>query len=60
MKTERNIICAAFIIIGFFILCGNEESQKLSEITERLIVSFIFFINAAFIWAANKSNKEVK
>jgi hypothetical protein len=58
MKTERNILCGGLILIGMFILCGNDEATA-NEVIERIFVSSVFFINAGLIWLANKSNKEV-
>ena len=59
MKTERNILCGGLILIGFFILCGNDEASA-NEIIERICVSSVFFVNAALIWLANKSNEKAK
>lgn len=59
MKKERNILCSGLILIGLFILCGNDEATA-NEVIERILVSSVFFINAGLIWLANKSNKEAK
>lgn len=59
MKTVRNILCGGLILIGFFILCGNDEASA-NEVMERICVSSVFFVNSGLIWLANKSNKEAK
>jgi hypothetical protein len=59
MKKERNILCCALILIGMFILCGNDEASA-NEAIERICVSSVFFVNAFLIWLANKSNEEAK
>lgn len=59
MKKERNILCGGLILIGLFILCGNDEATA-NEVIERIFVSSVFFVNAFLIWLANKSNEKAK